>query len=643
MFSGWVRRAFSVPVLLLVSVVANEHIIWAQDGPISVGEAGKSITNFVNDASRCVGFSGVVLAAREGEIVAVVAVGSTNGKSLAAMETTTLFEIASATKPFTAIAVLLLQQQGKLKLDDSIAEYLPDVPPDCHAITIRHLLQHTSGIPGTNSKGAGNDLSVVLPMFLKGGPKHPPGTHWEYWNQGYSILSEIIARASGKTFVQYCKEGIFEPCNMKVSCFTGDDPPKGVSVATGDSSSGRPRSALEHPYGSYGYQYRGMGGLVTNVWDVWRWDRTLESQGLLTAHSIREMTTPGLGGYALGWQIGTTPDGRPFHGHGGSVRGFFAEVRRYPSDNGCLVVLSNSDSRTPFMMVVTGCEQLLFGEDLSIAFPQPLQTKFLASIVGGYKAEGQRRLVIEREGAIARARILWGGGLTSYAHIGADESGGIRWFEATSNRPIEFEMDEDGTAKSCSFMKMTFEREQLGAALLPLPGLTAQLFIGRYKPDSNGMIPITSQAKVVVLPQYVGVRNGVRLVDRRVTFVVKDLPKRMWPVIVKMNDSSAQQLAKDLEIGVERMEKAGPESMKVVIRVSDYEANDVGKIDLPATLRWRVACVAKGEDVCLSLVLEDTEGGHEPVTIEMGRSDAEKLLNTLKLILRTGNIPDTPY
>ena len=126
--------------------------------------------------------------------------------------------------------MLRLVQQGKLSLDDSISQHLPDVPEDCRLITVRHLLQHTSGIPGTNSAGGGDDIRKVLPLFLRGGPRHPPGTHWEYWNQGYALLSEIIANASGKDYTTYCKQELFEPAGLLATRFTGDAAPEGATV-----------------------------------------------------------------------------------------------------------------------------------------------------------------------------------------------------------------------------------------------------------------------------------------------------------------------------------------------------------------------------------------------------------------------------
>jgi CubicO group peptidase (beta-lactamase class C family) len=313
-----------------------------EDGVSSAGDVGRRMVEFVRRAESA-GFSGAVLAGRGGRVVAAVGIGSADLAGDVPITPSTLFEIGSATKQFTAAAVLRLVQQGKLRLEDSIARYLPGVPEDCRPITVRHLLQHTSGIPGTNSAGAGDDLDQVLPLFLRGGPRHPPGTHWEYWNQGYALLSEIVARAAGDDYTAFCKQELFAPTGMSATRFTGDAAPEGWTVAVGRSQRGQPRSALEHPYGRYGFQYRGMGGVVTTVWDLWRWDRALRGDRVLDANSKSKLFEPGLNDYALGWFVKKDARGRWVQSHGGAVRGFVCELRRYPGQDACLFVLCNRD------------------------------------------------------------------------------------------------------------------------------------------------------------------------------------------------------------------------------------------------------------------------------------------------------------
>ena len=421
-------KSLAFGLALAVTVHAQE----AADVDLVSGDAGSRVAAWTR-AAEALGFSGAVLAARDGKVVAALGVGSADLRDKVSNTSTTLFEIASATKQFTAAAVMELVEAGKLSLDDSIAEHLPGVPEDCEAITVRHLLQHTSGIPGANSQGSGTKLSSVLSSFLRGGPVHAPGTHFEYWNQGYALLSEIIARASGEDYVAFCERNLFAPAGMSVTCFTGDDAPKGAVVSVGRSPRGD-RSALDHPYGSYGFQYRGMGGAVSSVWDLWRWDRTLRGESVLGQAAKAQLFEPGLGDYALGWRVAPNEHGRLVQSHGGGVRGFACEIRRYPVEDGCLFVLCNRDGFRVGDMA-QGLEEILFGEEPTIQPPpRPLDEALARALAGSYEDSKKAELVIERDGIATRATTYWGrpNGPVSYAVLGLDGAGKVILHEWTA-------------------------------------------------------------------------------------------------------------------------------------------------------------------------------------------------------------------
>jgi CubicO group peptidase (beta-lactamase class C family) len=374
-------------------------------GVVTNGDIGVSIARYVEAAERQ-GFSGAVLAASKGKVVAAVAAGPLeHGKSVR-LTPDTLFEIASATKPFTALALAQLEERRKLKLVDPLARHLRQVPDDCAKITLQHLVQHTSGIPASNSEGGGEALEPFLRSVLRGGPVHDPGSHFEYWNQGYALLSEVIAKASGKSYVDQLRASIFEPAGMKLTCFTGDKAPAGATVAVGRSSGGASRSALEHPYGAYGLQYRGMGGIVTNVWDLWRFDRALAGKALVDEAAKRRIFDPGLESYALGWRVFRGPNGRVRQAHGGDVRGFTCELRRLPDEDGAVIVLCNDDE-APSRPVADAVEALLCGDKAPPTPPPPLEMARREALVGTYVARSGRSIVIEARGELATVRIDW--------------------------------------------------------------------------------------------------------------------------------------------------------------------------------------------------------------------------------------------
>ncbi len=426
-----------------LSFACSPHFAWCEDGDITSGEAGESIQKFVDVIHERLGFSGVVLAGRDGKIVAAIARGDSDPKSEKPLRRTSLFEIASCTKSFTAITILRLVESGKLSLDDSIAKHLPDIPENCQAITIRHLLTHTSGIPGNNTRGSGDDVKKVIPTFLAGGPRFPPGRRHEYWNQGYSLLSEIIARSTGQSYQDALRSMVFEPCEMTSSRFTGDPAPTGIDVSVGVSNYGPPRTALEHPYGSYGFQYRGMGGLVTNAEDLWKWDRALAGGKLLNDQSIREMIQAGPGNYGLGWRVGEAPDGTNCHFHGGSVRGFVAKIHRFPSIDGATFVLSNRDDTIPLTIIQHGVEQILFGKPADIVVPAAPDPKFVARVSGEYIDNKTRKLVIASGSGLPTVRIFWGGPIT-YGMLGLAADGTPHLFLLKSGSGGNIEFNDDG-------------------------------------------------------------------------------------------------------------------------------------------------------------------------------------------------------
>lgn len=408
--SIWVRvrsmawGATASPVLAVVAAAGLSLPAPAQSPPRLVrGAIGPRLAAFV-ERSAAFGFRGAVLASRRGAVVAALGVGDADLDGKVPNDANTLFELASVTKQFTAAAILVLAQQGKLRLEDPIAMHLPGVPDSCKAITIRHLLQHTSGMPGSNGRGSGLDLAVVVPKFLAGGPRHAPGSHWEYWNQGYSLLSGIVERTAAMPFVDFCEQRLFAPAGMRTACFTGDAPPPGAVVAIGRSPRFASRSALEHPYGSYGYQYRGMGGAVASVWDLWHWDRALCKDAVLGAAMRRELFKPGLSDYALGWFV-RQHDHRTVQSHGGSVRGFVCDVRRYPDDSSFLCVLCNQTD-APFGELANALETLLFGGECELP-PAPMAVAVGADLVGRWRGAGVA-LTVETQGGLLRARLAWG-------------------------------------------------------------------------------------------------------------------------------------------------------------------------------------------------------------------------------------------
>ena len=388
------------------------------------------------------GWSGAVLISDAGEPVLAGGYGFADFQSDRANDEHTLFEIASITKSFTAVAIVELAQQKKLGLDDPIHVHLPAVPKHSREITLRQLLAHTSGIPRGNTGGRGDDLALAVVDYLGTGPAVRPGARFEYWNGGYALLAGVIEQASRRPYTQFLEEELFAPAGMSETCFTGDMEVDVTRAARGATRDGYERSALLPPYGSYGYQYRGMGGIVTSVSDLLRWDRALASHAILDEDHTRELFEPVMSGYALGWYVAQAPGGGARQSHGGSVRGFVSEFRRYPERDACIAVLSNVENARP-SEIAENLECLLYGRAPAVPPPrvEALSAAEAASLAGSYACEAGR-LVVRSAPGVLMAGIE---GEALLARVGA--SGQLGWqadLELLSRRAAEI---VDGIAR----------------------------------------------------------------------------------------------------------------------------------------------------------------------------------------------------
>ena len=348
------------------------------------------------------GWNGAVLVARDGKALLAKGYGRADPEKGRPNTETTLFEIGSLSKQITAAAILKLEQQEKLTTDDPIAKHLPGVPTHARKITIMHLLTHTSGMPRNGPSGRGADLEEAVKAYLAEEPKNAPGAHFEYWNGGYALLAGIVERASGKSFTRYCEEELFAPAGMTDTGFTGDADLDPARAAVGESQDAESRSALEHPYmGSFGYQYRGMGGVVTTALDLLKWDRTLAGTAVLGEKARAKLFTPVQEGYACGWYVGKSNTGRLRQSHEGDVRGFHVDMMRFPEQQACVVVLANTDLVLVWQ-IAENLECLLFGRSPRHPPPQtvPVADEELGGYGGRYESKDGALVVKEVDGGL---------------------------------------------------------------------------------------------------------------------------------------------------------------------------------------------------------------------------------------------------
>jgi CubicO group peptidase (beta-lactamase class C family) len=292
-------------------------------------------------------FMGSVLVAKEDEVVFAMSAGLANVEWNVPNSATTRFRIGSLTKQFTAVAILLLQERGKLQVDEPLAKHIDGAPRLWRPITIRQLLSHTSGIPDTMELPKKDhrewELTGFTPAVLfermSGLPlDFEPGAKFNYSNTGYLLLGWIVERVSGQSYREFVKQNFFDPIGMTASGYdsaTAIIPQRASGYEVGDLGN-RMRNANYIDMRGPG----AAGGLYSSTGDLLKWTRALFGGKVLQPRSLEQMTTPGKSDYAFGLRIGAK-NGRKRFSHFGAINGFGSFLAYFPASGVTIVVLSN--------------------------------------------------------------------------------------------------------------------------------------------------------------------------------------------------------------------------------------------------------------------------------------------------------------
>jgi D-alanyl-D-alanine carboxypeptidase len=295
---------------------------------------------------------------RDGKPIKTAAYGLANIELNVPVTSKSVFEIGSDTKQFTAACILILQQEGKLSVDDPITKYLKDAPSDWGNIQIRHLLSHTSGLKSyTVLDGFNFNRHLNQKQFIDLIAKQPrefvPGAKFNYCNTGYNLLGMIIENVSGENYWQFLRERIFQPFGMNAT--TRRDPSIIVTNRVDGYEHSRRRGGelINRDYDIT--DIFAAGAIVSTVEDLSRWNNALDTDKLLSQESKRQMWTPAKlndgkdTDYGFGWRIATV-EGHKNIGHGGSTSGFSATIQRFPDDHLAVIILSNTDEEIATML-----------------------------------------------------------------------------------------------------------------------------------------------------------------------------------------------------------------------------------------------------------------------------------------------------
>lgn len=372
--------------------------------------ANQSMERVVQDYVSRKRFMGAVLVARDGKILLDKGYGFANLEWDIPNSPTAKFRIASLTKQFTAASVFVLADRGKLNVDDPVGKYMPDAPAAWDKITIYNLLTHTSGIPnsydGITSWAQTRTPEELIGAFRNKPLDFPPGETRKYSNAGYYLLGYLIEKISGQSYGEFVRENIFKPLGMKDSGYDSN------SAVIARRASGYVIGANGPENGRYYNETLlfSAGGLYSTTEDLLRWEQGLFGGKLLTAASLKKMTTPYKHDFACGLVVSVI-DGHNAIEHSGDMDGFNSDMVYYVEDKLFVVVINNLGAETKSIAaklgeVVHGERVVLPSERKEVAVRAELLTSYVGTyrdIIPGYD------VVMSLEGGKLFAQITDGG------------------------------------------------------------------------------------------------------------------------------------------------------------------------------------------------------------------------------------------
>jgi D-alanyl-D-alanine carboxypeptidase len=266
----------------------------------------------------------------------------------------TVYKIGSVSKQFIATGIMLLVQDGKLRLDDRLTKFFTDAPEAWRPITIQHLLAHTSGLvreaPGFDPLKRQDDAAIVRTAYRV--PLHfQPGEKWEYCNVGYFALADIVRQVAQKSWEDFLTERVFQPVGMTSTRGTT------MTAMIPHRANGYVRKNENVENASIYLAVRPSGAFLSNVLDLAKWDAALDQQSILHATTLSQMWRPvatttsktkggALNSYGFGWFMSPDAEPRVVY-HGGSLPGFRAAYVKFLADKLTVIVLSNWDNALP--------------------------------------------------------------------------------------------------------------------------------------------------------------------------------------------------------------------------------------------------------------------------------------------------------
>lgn len=334
-------------------------------------------------------FNGNALIFKEGKITFQGSFGISNIDPIDSLNQNSIFRLGSLSKQFTSMAIMKLKENGKLTYDQDVREFIPELPYE--SITIRHLLNHVSGLPDhislmnkywkpelklDDSERFISGNNDIIKMLVEKEPDiyFKPLEKWKYSNTGYVLLASIVAKASGIPFSRYLQEQIFEPAKMSNTVvydyIPGLDPQMpnrvyGFRVGLNGKDTISSDSHFLNPA-------QGDGGIYSTGGDLLKWHNALYNNVLISEETKKEAFTPVIlqngdtDNYGFGWGIGTSPTGKKIVGHRGGWLGFETYIYRGTEENRCIILLTNNSCIYMNNAITKGLVNILYDQPYEI-------------------------------------------------------------------------------------------------------------------------------------------------------------------------------------------------------------------------------------------------------------------------------------
>jgi CubicO group peptidase (beta-lactamase class C family) len=383
-----VYRRIAILLLLASSCLAQDN----------VSRMEQVVQSYVDSKQ----FMGAALVARDGKVLLSTGYGFANLEWGVANSPASKFRLGSITKQFTAACILLLEERGKLKVDDPVKKYMTDAPAAWDKVTIFNLLTHTSGIPSftgfpdyASTEAIATTPEKLVARFRDKPLEFQPGEKWNYSNSGYVLLGYLIEKISQQSYSEFVQENIFTPLGMKDS---GYDSNSAIILHRASGYTPSAKGTIHAGYIDMSIPFS-AGSLYSTTEDLLRWEQGLMGGKLLSVASLAKMTTPFKNDYAFGLAVHAV-NGHKVIEHGGGIEGFNTEIAYYPEDKLTVVVLANLNGGVP-ETIANALAQVAHGEKVVLPSERKeitVSPAVLGAYVGTYQLTPDFAIVVTFEG-----------------------------------------------------------------------------------------------------------------------------------------------------------------------------------------------------------------------------------------------------